>query len=216
MVQANELGERFLQHLEKLDRNAADEMISACLREGYDPEVLLKDVIIPSIDVIANKQQNREVVVAQIYVMAKIAENEINKVLIEMPIKPRTKGTIILGTPMGDYHGLGKKLVATFLRLADYEVMDLGLSVNHFDFVNMAIAFNARVICVSALLLHTALGITQIRKELDARGYDHIKLVVGGALFNFNPALKDKYGADAMAPNALDAVRVIKELTGGD
>ncbi|HHL71134.1 MAG TPA: hypothetical protein ENJ29_01370, partial [Bacteroidetes bacterium] len=90
MVQANELGERFLQHLEKLDRNAADEMISACLREGYDPEVLLKDVIIPSIDVIANKQQNREVVVAQIYVMAKIAENEINKVLIEMPIKPRT------------------------------------------------------------------------------------------------------------------------------
>ncbi len=214
MTSTNELHVKFLQHLENLDRSGADELITGCLGQGYDPAEILKEIIIPAIDVIAAKQQNREVVVAQIYVMAKIAENEINKVLVEMPIKPRTKGMVILGTPMGDYHGLGKKLVATFLRMADYQVTDLGLSVNYFDFVNMAIAFNARVICVSALLLHTALGISQIRKELDARGYDHIKLVVGGALFNFNPKLKDKYGADAMAPNALDAVRIIRELTG--
>ncbi|MCA9735949.1 MAG: cobalamin B12-binding domain-containing protein [Deferribacteres bacterium] len=214
MPTISEINARFLHYIQSLDQQGADKLISNCLKAGLPPEQIITKIIMPAIDAIAEKQKNREVVVAQIYVMAKIAENEINKVLVEMPIKPRTKGTVIIGTPMGDYHGLGKKLVATFLRLADYQVMDLGLSVNHFDFVNMAIAFNAKIICVSALLLHTALGITEIRKELDSRGYNHIKIVVGGALFNFNPKLSNKYGADAMAPNALDAVRVVRELAG--
>ncbi|MDZ7269333.1 MAG: cobalamin-dependent protein [candidate division KSB1 bacterium] len=204
----------FLACLENLDRQRAEEMTRQALSAGDDPEQLLTQMILPAMDSIAQKQRNKEIVVAQIFVMAKIIETCINMILIELPIKPRKLGTVVIGTPMGDYHGLGKKLVATFLRLADFEVMDLGLSVNRYDFVNMAIAFNAKVICVSALLLHTALGIRQIREELDSRQHRDIKLVVGGALFNFNPKLKDKYGADAMASNAMDAVRVVKHLMG--
>jgi 5-methyltetrahydrofolate--homocysteine methyltransferase len=214
MPSLKDMQEGFLKCLENLDRGQAEEMIKKALRSGGDPKDLLLGVVLPAMDTISAKQRNREIVVAQIYVMAKIVENATNLILLEIPVKPHKLGTVVIGTPLGDYHGLGKKLVATFLRLADFEVMDLGLSVHNYDFVNMAVAFNAKVICVSALLLHTALGITQIREQLDQRGHKDIKIVVGGALFNFNPRLKDKYGADAMASNAMDAVRVVKEIMG--
>jgi methanogenic corrinoid protein MtbC1 len=69
---------------------------------------------------------------------------------------------------------------------------------------------------VSALLLHTAEKIKEIRQLLDERHLSpRIKLAVGGAAFNIDRELARTVGADGTALNALGAVAYVRSLQGG-
>ena len=130
-----------------------------------------------------------------------------------MPFPPQAEHALVIGTVAGDYHGLGRKIVAIFLRVAGFQVYDLGMSVSSAVMVDEALKVGAGVICASGLLLHTVEKVSEVRTILQARGLeDRIKLVVGGAPFNFDPQLYRSLGADAYAVNAVDAVRVVRQM----
>ncbi len=205
--------EGFLRAVLSLNRAEADRAIEVALATGIDPTQVLIEIINGAMDVVGQKQANRELVLSRIYLISKIVDAAINRVLSVLPKAPRTVGTVVIGTPQGDHHGLGRKIVGSFLRAAGIQVIDLGISVPGRDFVSTAIGMQAEVIAMSALLLHTIEEVTRVREILDQRGLQRrIKLVVGGAPFTFDAELYRQVGADATGKNATDAVRVIRQM----
>ncbi len=122
---------------------------------------------------------------------------------------------MVIGTAKGDFHGLGKRIVAAFLKAAGFVVVDLGLSVPAEAFVGAALEEGARLIAVSALMADTALGLREVRQEMERRKAEDVRLLVGGAPFRFNSDLYRLMGADATAPNAYEAARVARTLFEG-
>jgi 5-methyltetrahydrofolate--homocysteine methyltransferase len=84
--------------------------------------------------------------------------------------------------------------------------------VSNESFIDAAKKHRADVIGVSALLLHTAVWIPKLKEGLHRAGLGHIKVIAGGAPFLVDPFLKDQFGADGVAGNPNEAVRLVSAL----
>ena len=151
---------------------------------------------------------------AQGYVAGKIAEDLLVAAAEsggDLPLD--VKGPVVIGNVEDDYHSLGRKMVAVFLRAAGWKVVDLGNDVVPGDFVDAALANGARVIGVSAMMLTTAENIRALRTEIDARGFGgRIQLAVGGAVFKLRPELMLEVGGDGTASSAIQAPELFERL----
>jgi methanogenic corrinoid protein MtbC1 len=109
---------------------------------------------------------------------------------------------VVIGTVQGDLHELGKTHVGTMLEASGFEVEDLGADVEHDDFVKAVLDLRAHLVCVSALLTTTMVGVSGLIEALRKAGVrDSVKLLVGGAPVTDRWAREigaDGYGADAM------------------
>ena len=149
------------------------------------------------------------------YMAGKIAEDVLLKAVQAEEAIPQTKGPVVIGNIEDDYHSLGRKLVTIFLRTAGWRVIDLGNDVRAEEFVEAAVANGAKIIGVSAMMLTTAKNICNVRHELDRRGLSgSFKLAVGGAVFKIRPELVAEVGGDGTAASAVDAPRLMAQLTG--
>lgn len=120
-------------------------------------------------------------------------------------------GRVVIGTVEGDIHDIGKNLVASMLRAASFEVIDLGADVKIEKFVETAVEEKADLIALSALLTTTMLNQKKVIEMLKSRGLrDRFKVMVGGA------PVTEKYareiGADGYGESAVQAVAVARSL----
>jgi 5-methyltetrahydrofolate--homocysteine methyltransferase len=203
---------KYFEYLTAGDRAGIRKLVDNLLKNEVPPSDILLKVITPAMDDIGTLQSRQEISLSQIYMAAKITEESLARLLPLMPAKPKGLGKIIIGNAFGDYHALGRKIVATFLRFYGFDVVDLGESVPNEKFVEQVVQENASVIFVSALLIHTAKQIQGLRQLLREKNLQHVKIVAGGAPFNFDRQFYKELGCDAMAPNGLAAVQVAKSL----
>lgn len=122
-----------------------------------------------------------------------------------------SKGKVVIGTIEGDIHSIGKDIVATMLKIAGFQVTDLGRDVAIKDYVEKAKEIGADVVASSALMTTTMVSQIQIEEQLKEAGIrDSLKTMVGGA-----PVTQDwatKIGADLYGENATDAVAKMNAL----
>jgi methanogenic corrinoid protein MtbC1 len=153
---------------------------------------------------------------AQGYVAAQFAEEVLQRAepfLAQEAIRPGAKGPVVLGCIEDDFHSLGCKLVAVFLRTDGWRVVELGTDVLPEIFIDKAMETGARVIGVSAMLYSSALNIQKLRAQIDRRALNrNLQLAVGGAVFNSRPGTVKEVGADGTAPNAMAAPELFDSL----
>lgn len=123
--------------------------------------------------------------------------------------KERPKG--IIGVVEGDTHDIGKNLVKIMLETAGFEMYDLGRDVPLQSFVDKAIDVNASFVCMSTLMTTTMSGMAGVVNLLREAGIrDKVKVVVGGG--PISKKFADNIGADGYSQNAVEAVKLIKNL----
>ncbi len=121
------------------------------------------------------------------------------------------KGTVILAAVAGDVHDIGKSIVASTLRTAGFEVIDLGCEVPAEVILEEAKKHNADIIGTSALLTSTMSEQKKLEKLLQERGEkDNFITMVGGA--PCTPRWAKRIGADGYSEDAVEAVKVALEL----
>jgi 5-methyltetrahydrofolate--homocysteine methyltransferase len=120
-----------------------------------------------------------------------------------------TRGTVILGTVLGDMHDIGKNLVGVMLEGGGFKVHDLGIDVPAGKFVELASQHPAAVVGMSALLTTTREAMRATIDALRAAGLSN-KVIVGGAAIGREFA--DDIQADGFSNNAADAVPLVKQL----
>jgi len=199
------------------DREQAFRIIRNALADGMTPEMIVFEIVVPSIDqMVTSFTENYDASIAQHFMATQIAAAVTEEMLTLFQHQPITSGTVILGASFGDFHGLGKRIVAGCLKTQMIEVIDIGVNATAESFVDAALEHNAQIIGVASMMVHTAKGANGclgVRKILQQRNLESaIKIVVGGAPYRFDPLLYKAVQADAWAPNGIEAGRIIKQL----
>lgn len=117
----------------------------------------------------------------------------------------------VIGVVEGDTHDIGKNLVKIMMETAGFEMHDLGRDVPAEEFVNQAEALKAQLVCISTLMTTTMSGMEDIIELLKERGIrDNVKVIGRGK--SVSKKYANDIGADGYSVNAVEAVRVAKEL----
>lgn len=120
-------------------------------------------------------------------------------------------GTVVLGVIEGDNHDIGKNLVKAVLEASGFDVVDLGSNVPIPQFIQAARENGADVVAISTLMTTTMDRMGAAVAGLKAERLHRDRLViVGGAPVSADFA--SRIGADSYAPDAVAAVREIREM----
>lgn len=199
------------------DKEAALAVAENALAQGLSPEDVVFKVVIPAVEeMMAQITKDPDANLAQHFMTAQIASEVTEKMLARFTTPPAILGRVVIGTAHGDLHSLGKRIVMGCLKALMVEVVDLGVNVPAEKFVDEAIAHDAQVIAVSAMMVHTATGengVRKVRQILRERGLeDRFRVVVGGAPYRFDNELYKDVGADGWAADGIAAGKVIADL----
>jgi corrinoid protein of di/trimethylamine methyltransferase len=122
-------------------------------------------------------------------------------------------GKVVIGTVSGDVHSIGKNIVATMLRVAGFDVTDLGVDVPTDIFIQTVKELKPDILGLSALVTTTMDEQRKIIIRLKEEGLRRkVKVMVGGAPVTLEWA--KEIGADCVGLDAQDAVEKALRLLG--
>ena len=183
-------------------QEGADELTRKALDAGISPAQILDEGLVAAMSVVGQKFSENKIFVPQMLLSAKAMSAAM------VHLKPyfssgaiAKKGTVIVGTVMGDLHDIGKNLFAMMIEGAGYEIIDMGVDVKPEQFAEALKQHPNAFVGVSALLTTTMVNIEQVVnavKTVDPK----CRVMVGGAPLNADFAKKigaDFYGKDPQA-----------------
>ena len=203
----------FKQALLEFDKILAKEILS----EFDSPKKQLQfidEVIVDVLTEIGTSWENGELALSQVYMSGKICEELINGIL--PPDSTGKNGDMKLGiATLGDYHLLGKRIVYSVLKASGFNLVDYGHGIDEKALVEKCLTEKIDILLISTLMYPSALRIKNLKEGLIRNNLD-IKLLVGGAPFNFDDTLWSQVGADAMGRNPTDAIKILNKWTRRD
>ncbi len=210
-----ELRDKLLETMINADRTGASILIGKAISDGTPADTIVVKILDPALVRLGHLWGDESVSLAQTFVAAKIAEDILIRCIPDSssPKALPCPGVIVIGNIEDDFHSLGRRIIASFLRATGWDVHDLGNDVPAEQFLEKALELGASVIGVSAMMQTTALNIRKLRDLIDSRGLtDTIKMAVGGAVFNWRPDLVIEVGGDGTAKNAAEVDDLFKRL----
>jgi trimethylamine corrinoid protein len=195
------------------DEEAAEAMANKVIAEGINPVEIINEGLSPAMTEVGDGFANEEIPLPSVLIAAEAMTKAIE---IMEPYIPREQvakplGTVVLGTVEGDIHDIGKRIVATMLKVYGFEVHDLGRDVPIDVFVEKAKKLKPDILGSSSLMTTTMVGQKILEEKLRKAGIrDNFKTMIGGAATSQEWA--DKIGCDCYAEDANDTVLKAKEL----
>ncbi|NLT39379.1 MAG: cobalamin-binding protein [Clostridiales bacterium] len=203
--------QRIAEAVENGKNKEAVDLINEALRDGVDPQTILKDGMMAAMEVIGQRFRDNEIFVPEMLVAARAMKKGVAVLQPYLASKSSVqRGKVIIGTVEGDLHDIGKNLVAMMLEGVGFEVIDLGVDVPPGKFVEeLKRNPDTKIIAISALLTTT---IAQVRLTIEALKEaglrDQVTIMVGGA--PVTQSFADSVGADAYTPDAGSAAEWAK------
>lgn len=197
-----------------LNRDLAIKTVQEALGKGLEPLEIIEHGLSSGMRSIGDKFQKLEVFLPELMLGAKIfteAMKLIEPIITKKGIEREIEGRVVIGTVKGDVHNIGKDIVQMLLKIAGFEVHDLGVDVEISKFIEKAREVKADIIGLSSLLTSTMpiqKDFIDILKERGER--DTYLVMVGGGPVTQKWA--DEIGADGYADNAEEAVRLASNL----
>jgi trimethylamine corrinoid protein len=208
-----ELVKRAMQAVIDGDEEVAVEVANQVIAEGINPVEIINEALTPAMTQVGDGFANEEIPLPGVLVAAEAMTKAIEVMEPHIPKEDVAEklGTVVIGTIEGDIHDIGKRIVATMLKVYGFEVHDLGRDVPINDFIEKAKETNADILGSSTLMTTTMAGQKILEEKLRKAGLKNkLKTMIGGAACNQDWA--DKIGADGYAEDANETVLKAKEL----
>jgi 5-methyltetrahydrofolate--homocysteine methyltransferase len=184
------------------------------LELGMEPQSLLFDALIPSLEEVGARFERGDFFVPEMLIAGRAmagAMEVLRPLLADTGVE--TIGKFVMGTVKGDVHDIGKNLVNIMLEGAGFEVIDLGVQVAPEKFVEAVATHKPDIVGFSAFLTTTMPMFKANINALQKAGLrEKVVVMVGGAPVTQEYA--DAVGADGYAADASATVRKAKELIG--
>jgi methylmalonyl-CoA mutase cobalamin-binding domain/chain len=182
------------------------------LETGLDPEKMLYDALIPSLEEVGARFERGDYFVPEMLIAARAMQGALDilrPLLAATGAKP--VGRFLMGTVKGDVHDIGKNLCNIMLEGAGFTVVDLGVNVAPEKFIEEIERVQPDVVGFSAFLTTTMPMFKANINALEKAGMrDRVIVMVGGAPVTQEYA--DAVGADGYSADASSAVKKAKEL----
>ncbi|MEM2914067.1 MAG: corrinoid protein, partial [Candidatus Bathyarchaeia archaeon] len=196
-----------------LDIDGVKKAAGEALEAGIPAYKAVVDGMAKGMEIVGQKYEAGEYFLAELIMAGETMKEGMS--VLEPHLKAgdlKSAGKVIIGTVKGDLHDIGKNIVVTLLKAANYDIVDLGVDVSPEKFVEAVSQNNPDIVAMSALLTTTMIQMENVIKELrKAKLRDKVKIIIGGAPITVDYA--KKIGADAAARDAVEGVRICNEWT---
>ena len=174
---------------------------AAKLIADRDPMDLLNSEIIPALDEVGKRFEEKTMYLPQLLMSAEAASGAFEVIKSGMAKgEASEKGSVILATVKGDIHDIGKNIVKVLLESYGFKVYDLGRDVPPEAVLQAVNDTGCRLVGLSALMTTTVPAMAETIRLLHSKA-PGVKVVVGGAVLNKEYAAEidaDQYCKDAM------------------
>lgn len=195
------------------DEDAARDMAKKAVEEGINPLEIINEGLTPAMVEVGDAFGNEEIPLPAVLVAAEAMTEALTILEPHIPKQDEAEktGVVVIGTIEGDIHDIGKRIVATMLRVYGFEVTDLGRDVPIDTFIEKVKELKPNILGSSSLMTTTMGGQKILEERLRKEGLrDNLKTMIGGAATTQEWA--NKIGADCYAEDANDTVAKAKEL----
>jgi len=206
----NEILEKLRKTIIKGKSEDTIDLTKKALKANIEPKRILNEVIIRGAEDIGLKYENGEYFLGDMLLAADAINDCMN--VIKLKLKEGTHETpvkVLIGTPEGDLHDIGKSLVIALLQGQGFEVIDLGVDVSPEKFLEAAKKENADIIGISGLLTVTISKMKETIALLKREGIN-AKIILGGGILSEESC--KQVGADAWTKDGWEGVKLIKKL----
>ena len=213
--QQSDILERLKNGVVEYDEEAVIKAANEALSLDMNAYQAVMDGLAAGMDVVGKYFASGEYFVPEVLMCADALYGGLNILKPHIKLDPakQVKGSVVIGTVEGDIHDIGKNLVKMMFEVAGFTVHDLGRDVPLDNFVEKYMETDADIICMSAMMTTTMIGMPVVIAKVRAKN-PKAKIMIGGAPINED--IVQKWGADGTgkdAPNALqEALNMIGVL----
>ncbi|MDT8284754.1 MAG: B12-binding domain-containing protein, partial [Thermovirgaceae bacterium] len=156
----------FREALLSMDRVKA----SAILNEAATPGDMsgVESIILDALEDIGTAWEQGDLSLSQVYMAGVISEELVTPLLSHEKLDPGEKPLTAIAV-LEDHHALGKRIVLSLMRAEGLAVMDYGQGVTAEAIAERASNDGIETLCISTLMLHSALRVKTLREELAKR-----------------------------------------------
>lgn len=200
--------------LANLERDRVIELLTSRIQKGEKPLDLLEECR-QGMVMVGERFHQGDYFLAELVLSGEIFK-EVTAMLrphltAERSSKPL--GKVVLATPRGDIHELGKNILAMLLEARGFEVHDLGVDVNPELVVERVEQIGPEVVGFSALMTPACVSMKEAVEKLQKAGLRRqVKLMIGGGVTT--PLVKEYVGADLQTRDAMEAVEYCLRIAG--
>ena len=185
-------------------KEAAVAGVKQALESGTSAETLMRQGLIPAMEVVGEKYSTGEFFLPQMMIAARAMGEAVGTLRPALTHSTyEVKGKAVVGTVAGDFHDIGKNIVKMMLEGSGYDVTDLGTDVSPEAFVEAIRAESPRFVLISTLITLTMQNMRKTVEAIQAAGVrDAVVIGVGGA--PVTQKFAEEIGADFYAEDAYE------------
>jgi trimethylamine corrinoid protein len=206
--------EQLRNAIKEYDVDQAKHYSQEAIKAKMDPTEVIKNGPAIVLKEIGDRFANGELFLPELVAAGQAGEASIAVLNEEIAKRSQSRtslGKYVIGTVSGDVHSIGKNIVATMLRVAGFDVTDLGIDVPTDVFIQKVKELKPEILGLSALLTTTMDEQRKIIIRLKEEGLrSKVKVMVGGA--SVSPEWAKEIGADSVGLDAQDAVEKALKL----
>jgi methanogenic corrinoid protein MtbC1 len=190
-------------------------LVEKASHDGVNPLVILNDCR-AGMDQVGERYSSGEYFLSELMMSANIFKKVV-EILEPQLIENRSEaslGSVVISTPKGDIHDIGKDIVATLFKVGGFQVFDLGVDVAPEAVVAKLLETDARIVAMSALITPTFESmkrVVDLMEERDMREGRYV--IIGGA--PTTKAVRDYTGADAWTLDPKEGVNWCRDFVEG-
>jgi 5-methyltetrahydrofolate--homocysteine methyltransferase len=197
---------------DRIGQPGVSELVNEALDNGVPVKRVLSEALSDAMEVVGKKYETKEYLIPDMLASAECvgtAMDILEPQLVDAGVD--SKGRCVIATVEGDLHDIGKNIVATLIKGAGYEIIDLGTSVPSDRIVEVVRDKQAQFLGLSALLSTTLTKMPVVMEQLQAAGVrGDVSVLVGGA--PVSASFAEQIGADAYCRDAFEAVDTLERL----
>ena len=198
-----------------LDFAGATRGVDQAIRDGMDPLVILNECR-QGMEQVGELYSTGEYFLSELIMSADIFKTALQKVepLLADSQKGAPLGAVVIATPKGDIHDLGKNIVAGLFKVGGFEVFDLGVDVEPEAIVDKVVETGAGVVAMSALITPTFDSMKRVVDLLEKRNLRKGRFVIiGGGPTTMR--VRDHVGADAWTLDPKEGIDWCRDFVKG-
>jgi corrinoid protein of di/trimethylamine methyltransferase len=202
------------QSIINLDFDGAVKTANKAMEAGVDPYLAINEGMVPGMAVVGEKFEKGEYFLSELVVAAEVMKEGLTVITPYVKGDVSKKiGKVVIATVEGDYHDIGKNIVASLLGIQGFEVVDLGTDVPTDKIIDAVNEHQPDIVGMSALLNLTMVKMGETIEALKTANLrEKVKVIVGGT--SLTNEFAQKIGADHCAADAFEGVKKCVEWVG--
>jgi excisionase family DNA binding protein len=191
------------------DESGAERLLNDALTSGHDLFSLYLDVVSPALVAIGARWADGKLEIHEEHRASTIVARLFARVSARFAHRGPSRGTIVIGGPSGERHGLSLTMVADLLRSRGWNVSDIGPDNPATSFAAaVKSADQLRAVCVGVTLTQSLPAAQEVVAAVRAHINDDVMIYLGGAAVG-SLASARQHGADAWASDPRSLVLLL-------